>query len=81
MNYWVLNPQLSGVACVTNSANQPVNHLVVLQVRRRLSEGLAAQVSYTWQRNISGSRLDYHEPLLYLESEHRAAFDPGALVV
>jgi hypothetical protein len=40
---------------------------VTLQLRRRLSEGLAAQVSYTWQRNISGSRLDYHEPLLYLD--------------
>src|SRR5262249_55676344 len=28
----------------------------------------AAQVSYTWQRNVSGSRLDFHQPLLYLES-------------
>jgi hypothetical protein len=62
-----LNPQVPNVNVETNSANKPYNHLVILQVRRRLAEGLAAQVSYTWQRNISGSRLDFHQPLLYLE--------------
>ena len=67
-NYWALNPQLSGVNVMTNSSNRPFNHLVSLQVRRRLAEGLAAQVSYTWQRNVSGSLLDYHLPRLYLES-------------
>jgi hypothetical protein len=67
-NFWQLNPQLSGVDVVTNSANRPVNHLVILQVRRRLAAGLAAQLSYTWQKNISGNRLDFHQPLLYLES-------------
>jgi hypothetical protein len=64
----VLNPQLSGVNVYTNSANRPYNHLVILQMRRRLAAGLAAQVSYTWQRNMNGARLDYHLPLLYLES-------------
>jgi len=67
-NYWVMNPQLNGVNVTTNSANRPYNHLVTLQVRRRLAAGLAAQVSYTWQRNITGNRLDFHQPLLYLES-------------
>ena len=52
----------------TNSANHPMNHLVTLQVRRRLAAGLAAQLSYTWQKNITGNRLDFHLPLLYLES-------------
>jgi len=66
-NYWQLNPQLPSVNVETNSANRPYNHLVILQVRRRLAAGLAAQVGYTWQRNVSGSRLDYHLPLLYLE--------------
>ena len=51
----------------TNSANEPLNHLVILQVRRRLAAGLAAQVSYTWQRNISGQRLDFHLPLLDIQ--------------
>jgi hypothetical protein len=67
-NYWQLNPQLPGVNVVTNSANRPMNHLVTLQVRRRLAAGLAAQVGYTWQRNVTGSRLDFHLPLMYLES-------------
>jgi hypothetical protein len=41
---------------------------VILQVRRRLAAGLAAQVGYTWQRNVTGNRLDFHLPLLYLET-------------
>ena len=68
-NYWQLNPQLNTVQASTNSANHPMNHLVTLQVRRRLAAGLAAQVGYTWQRNITGSRLDFHLPLLDLESD------------
>jgi hypothetical protein len=45
-----------------------MTHLVTLQVRRRLSAGLLAQVSYTWQKNVSGSLQDFHLPRLYLES-------------
>jgi len=66
-NFWQLNPQLNNINATTNSANRPQNHLVTLQVRRRLAAGLAAQLGYTWQRNITGSRLDFHLPLLYLE--------------
>ena len=53
----------------TNSANRPYqppgdrSRCVVVW-----RQGLAAQVSYTWQRNITGNRLDFHLPLLYLES-------------
>ncbi len=68
-NFWQLNPQLNAIEAETNSANHPMNHLVTLQVRRRLAAGLAAQLSYTWQRNISGSRLDFHLPLLDLETD------------
>ena len=67
-NYWRLNPMLSGVNVYTNTDNKPLNHLVTLQLRRRLAAGLSAQVGYTWQRNISGSLLDYHLPRLYLET-------------
>jgi hypothetical protein len=67
-NFWQMNPQLNGVNVETNSANQPLNHLVTLQLRRRLAAGLQAQVSYTWQRNITGNRLDFHLPLLYLQA-------------
>ena len=67
-NYWVMQPELSSSDVLTNSANNPYNHLVIFQVRRRLAAGLAAQVSYTWQRNVTGNRLDFHLPLLYLES-------------
>jgi len=68
-NFWQLNPQLNTVSATTNSANQPYNHLVTLQVRRRLAAGLAAQLGYTWQKNVSGTRLDFHLPLLDLETD------------
>ena len=67
INYWGVNSALSDVRVTTNSAERPYNSIVTLQVRRRLSEGLAASVSYTWQKNIGGNRLDYHEALLYVD--------------
>ena len=67
-NFWVMNPLLNTVEVGTNSTNHPMNHLVILQVRRRLAAGLAAQLSYTWQRNISGQFQDFHLPLLDLQS-------------
>ena len=66
-NYWVLNPALQTVNIYTNSDNRPMNHFAIVQVRRRLSEGLAAQASYTWSR-ASGSLQDYHLDRFYLRS-------------
>ena len=67
-NFWQANPAVAAIVVLTNSANRPLNHLVTFQLRRRLASGLAAQVSYTWQRNITGTRLDFHLPLLYLQA-------------
>src|SRR6185295_9372521 len=67
-NFWVLNPLLADVEIETNSTNRPRNHFVILQLRRRLAEGLAAQVSYTWARSFSGTLADFHLDRFYLRS-------------
>ncbi len=80
-NYWVLNPQLSGVNVYTNSANQPINHLVILQVRRRLvgrARG-AGELHLAAEHLGQPSRLP--RAAVVSRAEHRAACDPGALVV
>jgi hypothetical protein len=53
-NFWVANPDVSNLNVGMNSDNQPLNHQVILQVRRRLSAGLAVQAGYTWSRYFSG---------------------------
>jgi hypothetical protein len=76
-NFWLLNPAFGsdqlpnsgdpgGVNVYTNSSNRPLNHLAILQLRRRLSQGLSASVSYTWSRGVSGSLQDYHLDRFYL---------------
>jgi len=67
-NYWVLNPALQTVNVYTNSDNRPMNHFAIVQVRRRLAAGLAAQASYTWSRSSSGSLQDYHLDRFYLRN-------------
>ena len=67
-NYWVLNPALNAVEVETNSTNRPTNHFVILNMRRRLADGLAAQVSYTWARSFSGTLSDFHFDRFYLRS-------------
>jgi hypothetical protein len=67
-NYWVLNDQLDEVQVRRNSDNKPYTHQVIMQLRRRLAQGLQAQVGYTWQRNFSGSLEDFHLPRFQLRS-------------
>ena len=55
-NFWVANPDVSNLNVGMNSNNRPMNHQVILQVRRRLAAGLAAQVGYTWSRYFSGQQ-------------------------
>jgi hypothetical protein len=53
-NFWVANPDVSNLNVGMNSDNLPMNHQVILQVRRRLAAGLAVQAGYTWSRYFSG---------------------------
>jgi hypothetical protein len=59
-NFWVLNPNIDEVQVQTNSTNKPYNHQVILQLRRRLAQGLQVQGSYTWSRSFTGSLFDFH---------------------
>jgi hypothetical protein len=67
-NFWLANPDVSSLNVGMNSDNAPMNHQVILQVRRRLSAGLAVQAGYTWSRYFSGSLLDLHMTRLQLRS-------------
>jgi hypothetical protein len=55
-NFWVANPDVTNLNVGMNSDNLPMNHQVILQVRRRLSAGLAVQAGYTWSRFFSGTQ-------------------------
>jgi hypothetical protein len=59
-NFWVLQPQLNAIEVQQNSTNKPYNHFVIMQLRRRLAQGLTVQGSYTWSRNLTGSLQDFH---------------------
>jgi hypothetical protein len=76
-NFWVANPDVTALSVGMNSDNKPMNHQVILQVRRRLAAGLAMQVGYTWSRYFSGlqgwssstrSFGDLHTPRMELRS-------------
>jgi hypothetical protein len=56
----VLQPQLNAIEVQQNSTNKPYNHFVIMQLRRRLAQGLTVQGSYTWSRNLTGSLQDFH---------------------
>lgn len=59
-NFWVMNPSIDEVQVQTNSTNKPYNHFVIMQLRRRLAQGLTVQGSYTWSRNFTTSLQDFH---------------------
>jgi hypothetical protein len=50
INFWQLNP-LVNQSQVTRNLGGGHNNIFVVDLRRRLSEGLAAQFSYTYQKN------------------------------
>jgi hypothetical protein len=59
-NFWALNPLVSNVSVRTNSRAVRRNHLVIMELRRRLWSGLAVQGSYTWARPWNESQQDFH---------------------
>jgi hypothetical protein len=50
-DYFVPNPQFSGVTLNGNSGNSTY-HSMILQVTKRISNGLTYQASYTWSRTL-----------------------------
>jgi hypothetical protein len=68
-NFWVLNPLLDSVNVNVNSSNKPLNHQMILQLRRRLANGLAAQVSYTYSTGSSGRLSDFHLARFQIRSD------------
>ena len=49
VNFWQMNP-LGNAASVMRNFGGGTNHNIIGEVRRRLSAGLAVNLSYTWQR-------------------------------
>jgi hypothetical protein len=58
-NFWVLNPLVDD-ANITRSAAFGNYHSFVVEMRRRLSRGLYANVNYTWARTWGSSLQDLH---------------------
>jgi hypothetical protein len=50
-NYFVANPQFSGVTLNGNGANSTY-HSMVMQMTKRLSQGFTTQTSYTWSKAL-----------------------------
>jgi hypothetical protein len=59
-NFWTLNPLVNTVAVMTNSRAVRNNHFWIVELRRRLSGGLAVQGSYTYARSWNESQQDFH---------------------
>ncbi len=53
-NFIVVNPQFGQVRLHGNNDNS-IYHSMQLQLRKRLSNGLTGQVSYTWAKNLGNS--------------------------
>ena len=68
VNFWVMNP-LVNQASVMRNLGGGRTHSFIGEVRRRLSQGLAVQGSYTYQRTWSYSNRDLHMPLFDLEGQ------------
>jgi hypothetical protein len=82
VNFWVMNP-LGSAASVMRNFGGGNNHNIIGEVRRRLSAGLAVNVSYTWQRQYQiltsanagstalgpGSNFEIHQPEFTLQGQ------------
>ena len=73
-NFFVMNPLVDD-AQVTVSKAGSYYHSFVIDLRRRLAQGLLANVNYTWARQWGSSNQDLHRDRLYL----RQANVPHAL--
>ena len=68
VNFWQMNP-LVNQASVMRNLGGGRTHSFIAELRRRLSQGLAVQGSYTYQRTWSYSNRDLHMPLFDLENQ------------
>jgi hypothetical protein len=66
-NFWVMNP-FADNADVTVSKSGGHYHSFVIELRRRLSRGLHAQVNYAFAQSWGSSNQDLHRDRLYLQS-------------
>jgi len=63
INFWVMNP-LVNQAIITQNQGGSKYHSLQIDVRRRLSQGLAVQGSYTYARANALSVFDFRLPLI-----------------
>jgi hypothetical protein len=66
-NFFVMNPLVDD-AQVTVSKAGSYYHSFVVDVRRRLAQGLFGNVNYTWARQWGSSNQDLHRDRLYLRN-------------
>jgi hypothetical protein len=67
-NFWVLNPLVDD-ANVTRNLGGSTYHSMQVDVRRRLTQGLQVQGSYTYARRYELSNQDLHLPLFSIRDD------------
>ena len=68
LNFFVMNPAI-GNANILRSAGGSKYHSMQLEYRRRLSQGLLINASYTFARKIATQLVTIHEPRFYIEDD------------
>jgi hypothetical protein len=67
-NFFVMNPAI-GNANILRAAGGSKYHSLQLEYRRRLSQGLLVNASYTFARRIATSLVTIHEPRFFVEDD------------
>src|SRR6185503_21015844 len=62
-NFLVMNPLVDSASVMRNLGQSKYNSMQV-DVRRRFSQGLQVQMSYTYARGVTFSDVDLRQPLL-----------------
>jgi hypothetical protein len=68
VNFFVMNPAI-GNANILRSAGGSKYHSMQLEYRRRLSQGLLVNASYTFAHKIATQLVTIHEPRFYIEDD------------
>jgi len=67
-NFFVMNPAVSA-ANVLRSSGGSRYHSMQVEYRRRLSQGLLVNASYTFAKKIASSLVTIHEPRFYVDDD------------
>ena len=65
VNFFMVNPNLRGGATVNGNGGYTQYDSMVIELRRRMSQGLLVQANYTWAKGFSTSRYSFRRDRLF----------------